>query len=246
MPIRHETELYAPVKRFLEERGYTVKSEVNGCDLVAYPTGDAAGEPVIVELKRTFQLGLVLQAMKRQSLTASVYAAVEYRKRAASGGRWRDILELCRRLGIGLLGVTFYSKKKPFVEVLCEPYAAGLPPKSLSKLKRARMAQEFAERSGDYNVGGATRVKLVTAYREKALAIAQCLAEHGPLSPRELRERTGSSKAAAILQRNVYGWFRRIERGVYGLTESGQAGLKEFAEVVTTSQTRSTSPDKVF
>ena len=30
--------------------------------------------------------------------------------------------------------------------------------------------------------------------------------------------------APKILLRNVYGWFVRVERGVYALSESGQGG----------------------
>ena len=51
-----ETELYPPVKAFLEGQGYAVKGEVEACDLVAV-RGDQA--PVIVELKTSFTLGLV-------------------------------------------------------------------------------------------------------------------------------------------------------------------------------------------
>jgi hypothetical protein len=43
-----ETDLYIPVKRHLEAQGYTVKSEIKGCDVVAV-RGDEL--PVIVELK---------------------------------------------------------------------------------------------------------------------------------------------------------------------------------------------------
>ena len=42
-----ETDLYPPVKRFLEAQGYEVKAEVRGCDVTAV-RGDEA--PVIVEL----------------------------------------------------------------------------------------------------------------------------------------------------------------------------------------------------
>ena len=34
-----ETSLYLPVKRFLEDQGFTVKGEVGGCDLVALKDG---------------------------------------------------------------------------------------------------------------------------------------------------------------------------------------------------------------
>jgi hypothetical protein len=33
-----------------------------------------------------------------------------------------------------------------------------------------------------------------------------------------------------IQQRNVYGWFVRVERGVYGLTEGGKAALVRWKE----------------
>ncbi len=228
MPITHETELYKPVKQLLEERGFEVKGEVKGCDLVAYLNGE--DEPVIIEMKKSFNLSVVLQGMKRMKLSSRVYIAVERGKRSGSGARWSEIQELCRRLGLGLIGVTFYARKKPFAEVLCEP---GDVPYGVRQARKARerMATEFAERSGDYNVGGATRVKLVTAYREKALECARCLAEHGPLPPRRVKEHTGVGIAAAILQRNVYGWFSRVQRGLYQLTAKGEAGLREFAAI---------------
>ena len=50
-----EAALYSPVKQFLERRGYEVKGEVRGCDLVAR-RGDEP--PVIVELKLRFSLPL--------------------------------------------------------------------------------------------------------------------------------------------------------------------------------------------
>jgi hypothetical protein len=34
--------------------------------------------------------------------------------------------------------------------------------------------------------------------------------------------------AAKILQRNVYGWFERIERGRYGLSEIGRTELTRW------------------
>jgi len=34
-------------------------------------------------------------------------------------------------------------------------------------------------------------------------------------------------KAAAILQADYYGWFERVERGIYGLTPQGRLGLEQ-------------------
>jgi hypothetical protein len=39
----------------------------------------------------------------------------------------------------------------------------------------------------------------------------------------------GVPRAPAILLRDVYGWFARIERGVYGLTPKGEAARTAFA-----------------
>ena len=38
--------------------------------------------------------------------------------------------------------------------------------------------------------------------------------------------------AARILQRNVYGWFTRLERGTYALSDGGDAALTRFAAAV--------------
>lgn len=62
----------------------------------------------------------------------------------------------------------------------------------------------------------------MTAYRQQALACASALAAE-PKRPRDLKP--AIPDAAKILRHNVYGWFMRIERGVYGLTEEGRAAL---------------------
>jgi hypothetical protein len=47
-----------------------------------------------------------------------------------------------------------------------------------------------------------------------------------------LRVATGVADAGRILQRDVYGWFQRLGRGSYALTERGQEALGQFAEIV--------------
>ena len=68
-----ETELYPPLKAFLEAQGYAVKGEVEGCDIAAV-RGDEP--PVIVEMKTRFSLSLVLQGIQRQGVSDRVYLAV--------------------------------------------------------------------------------------------------------------------------------------------------------------------------
>ncbi|WP_409345008.1 DUF2161 domain-containing phosphodiesterase [Paenibacillus sp. MBLB4367] len=228
MPIQHETDLYMPVKTFLEQQGYTVRGEVKNCDLVA-----VRGEepPVIVELKKTFNLPLLIQAIDRLAHTPNVYMAVEMpdHGRAPHGLGWNDLVRLTRMLGLGLMTVRFYKSRKPRVDMMCDP-TPYTPRKSA--LKTAMLLREFKERSGDYNVGGSTRRKLVTAYREKSLQLAYLLKTHGPLSTRQLREQTANPKATTMLQDNYYGWFERVERGTYKLTARGAAELGDFAHVI--------------
>jgi hypothetical protein len=73
----------------------------------------------------------------------------------------------------------------------------------------------------------------MTAYRQQALACAAALA-HSPGRPRDLK--AGMPDAPKILRRNVYGWFTRVERGVYTLTAGGRAALVLWHAHVPTSR----------
>src|ERR1700712_3611880 len=111
-----ETALYLPVKRFLEELGFTVKGEVGGCDLVGL-SGDDPPVVVIGELKLTFNLELVLQAVDRAGAGDEVWLAAQKSVRGKgreSDARYRN---LCRRLGFGMLAVTDSGQ----VEVIVRP-----------------------------------------------------------------------------------------------------------------------------
>ncbi|WP_258208986.1 DUF2161 family putative PD-(D/E)XK-type phosphodiesterase [Paenibacillus radicibacter] len=112
---------------------------------------------------------------------------------------------------------------------LTRPRKAGV---RVSKRAADRLAAEFANRHGDFNVGGSTRVKRVTAYRERALLLAWTLHEHGPLTTRKLRELSAFKEATSFMQANYYGWYERVERGVYRITAEGEAALTTFAHVV--------------
>lgn len=72
---RHmETSLYLPVKGFLEKAGYTVKGEVGGCDLVGLSDTDSS-VVVVCELKLSFNLELILQAVDRATIADEVWIA---------------------------------------------------------------------------------------------------------------------------------------------------------------------------
>jgi hypothetical protein len=214
-----ETALYLPVKRFLEKLGFTVKGEVGGCDLVALSGGDP---PVVVigELKLSFNLELILQAVDRAGAADEVWLAARLSARGKgreSDARYRN---LCRRLGFGMLAVTTTGD----VEVIVKPPTSA--PRRNPK-KRSRLIAEHQKRKGDPAMGGSTRAPIMTAYRQQALACASALAD-GPRRVRDLR--TGVPDAGKILLHNVYGWFDRAERGIYGLTDAGHAALKRWPQ----------------
>lgn len=226
MTVGAERDLYAPVKAFLAAQGYDVKGEVNGCDVVAVRPGEP---PVIVELKRRFNLDLLLQGVDRMAMTDRVYLAVD----GSSGrGHWhrrpdgRTARKLCRLLGLGLLLVFAEGPRQARVEVVLDP--VPYRPRT-SKRRAGLLLGEHARRVGDHNVGGVTRVKIVTAYRQEALRCCQLLQRDGISSPRALRQSGQVPNAPRILRDDVYGWFERIERGVYGLSENGRRALETYA-----------------
>ena len=212
-----ETALYPPVKAFLEQAGYTVKGEIGGCDLV----GVSADDPsvlVVCELKMSFNLELILQAVDRASIADEVWIAA----RVSAKGRGREAdkryRDLCRRLGFGMLGIS----DQGVVSVIV---GSVTPMPRTNPKRRSRLMREHHKRKGDPAIGGSTRMPLMTAYRQQALGCASALAS-GPLKVREIRVKV--PEAAKILQGNVYGWFERVDRGVYGLTPVGHEALERW------------------
>jgi hypothetical protein len=214
-----ETALYLPVKRFLEKLGFTVKGEIGGCDLVAL-SGDDPPIVVIGELKLAFNLELILQAVDRAGAADEVWLAAKMSaqgKGRESDARYRN---LCRRLGFGMLAVT----SRGDVEVIVKPPTSA--PRRDRK-RRSRLVAEHQRRIGDPAKGGSTRAPIMTAYRQQALTCA-CALSDGPQRVRDLRK--DIPDAGKILLHNVYGWFDRAERGVYGLTDAGRAALKRWPQ----------------
>ena len=210
---RPETSLYDAVKSFLERQGFAVKGEVCGCDIVAVRDG----EPpilVITELKVGLSLELVLQGVDRLRAADEVWLAVL----ATRKGRDRDprAHRLCRLLGFGLLAVHI---DRAVVEVLAEP--APYRPRP-NVIRRRRILKEHAARRGDPARGGSAKQPIMTAYRQQAIACAAAL-QTGPKRPRDLKPI--APDAGKILLRNVYGWFERVEPGLYRLAEDGATAL---------------------
>ena len=216
-----ETELYAPLRDYLEGQGYEVKSEILHCDMVALRGDDP---PLIVELKSTLNLELVLQAADRLKVSESVYIAFP-----ASAplwrNRWKRVRTLCQRLGVGIITLDLKSGR---VKVRLDP----LPYRPRENRQRKhRLLAEFDKRVGDPNTGGMSRQPIITAYRQDAL---RCLAslEDGPLALADIREASGVERAGSILQKDHYGWFERVSRGCYRLSPRGSRVIGEYQEMI--------------
>ena len=218
----YETDLYPPLKVWLEEAGYVVHAEVGGCDVAARRGEDL----VLVEIKRAINLDLLLQVVRRQEAEAAVYAAVPAPRTVDK--RWRALCRLLKRLEVGLL-LVYLESARPRVELAFHPVRAEA--RKRKKTTRALLA-EMAGRSRDLNVGGSVRQKIMTAYREEALGVAAALDRLGPASPKALRAIGTSAKTGRILFDNHYGWYERTAKGVYQLAESGREALADYPELV--------------
>jgi len=218
-----ESDLFVPIKKYLEKANYTVRAEVKNCDITA--TKD--DELIIIELKLSVNVQLLIQATDRQHITDSVYVAIP-KSAIKNRKRWQGIKHILRRLELGLLLVDSKNLENP-IEIVFHPIK--FQKKKISKRRRA-VLKEIENRSANLNAGGINRKKIVTAYKENALQIAVYLDNLGPTTPKNLRKLNCGPKTLSILYNNFYGWFERIERGIYGITIKGKNDLKGFPDLV--------------
>ena len=188
-----------------------------------------------MEMKTGFTLSLFHQAIKRQAMTDQVYIAVPRKTGKAALVAIRRNKMLCRRLKIGLITVRMKTGQ---IDVHCEPkdFTARKQP-----AKKAKLLKEFGSRHGDPNEGGMTSAGLMTSYRQGALRCAKVLHDEGACKGSYVAKMAGFEKATNAMAANHYGWFERIETGIYGLTREGALALEENAELVaSTMETKST------
>lgn len=226
-----ESDLYGPVKEYLDSLGYDTKAEVKDCDIAAVKDDTL----IVVELKTGFTIDLIYQAIDRQRIADGVYVAIPLPKRGYMSPHYNDMKMLCRQLEIGLIFVGFTQSGKGHVDVLLHPKEfAGI---RMNRKKRLAVITEHNARTGSVNTGGVTRRKIMTAYREDALRIVKILSENEPLKTEEIRKLGGCEKTSTILSRNFYKWFKRQnteEKGkpLYSVTEAGLAALEEYRDLL--------------
>jgi hypothetical protein len=219
-----EKDLYLPVRNLFAELGYQVNAEVNDCDLTAVKED----ELLIIELKRNLSVTLLAQALVRQKTGATVYVAVPKPARY-SPKKYRDTLYVLKKLELGLIFVTFRGDIS-FAEVIHDP--KPFVPVKVNTKKKTAILKEISGRTMELNEGGVTHRKIVTAYRERCICAA-CILEHlGPSSPRQIRAYGADERVGTLMLSNPYGWFARIEKGVYTVTEKGRQELSLYPELV--------------
>lgn len=220
--MRKECELYEPIKAYFQEHGYTVNGEVKNIDLVA-----SKGDDVIaVELKPTFNLKLILQAVDRQKMFDSVYVAIF--KPKSLNKRYKEMIHLLKRLELGLIVVN-ELRSGTRIEIEHHPLPFN---RQKNHRKKRMIINEVNKRTGLVdNTGGTTKEKRITAYREDAIAICVALTLLGDSSPKHVKTLTGVDKSGGILYSNFYGWYERIGQGVYRLSNKGFDALKTYYKI---------------
>lgn len=204
-----ESDLYLPLKYFLESQGYIVKAEVKDCDVMAIRDDEA---PVIVELKLSLNLDVILQCVDRLSLSSKVYIGVP-RECKSFKKRKKQVAKLLKMLGLGLILIDSKSSKTSAIDILIDP--CEYKPRK-SKHKKERLLAEFEKRVGDPNLGGMEKRKgILTSYRQRALKIAQYLEDNGAQKASNIAKALEEPKARDIMYKNFYGWFERVSLGMY-------------------------------
>ncbi|MCU0105488.1 DUF2161 family putative PD-(D/E)XK-type phosphodiesterase [Acholeplasma vituli] len=213
-----EKELYLPIKKYLESKGYVIKAEVKDIDIV----GVKEHHTIAVELKTTVSLKLIYQAIDRQKMCDKVYIGLPKSAIKSHQANMRQFIYLLKRLDIGLIQVSDNE-----ASLLMESDGFDMK-RSIAQNKRKKKAilKEFSLRESDENVGG-MKGKKMTHYRERVLKIAHYLEEFKTGSPKDIKAFTGVMDTPNILQKNYYMWFKKVDRGIYTLTLMGEKALNE-------------------
>jgi hypothetical protein len=213
-----ESDMFYPIKEYLENLGFSVKAEVKNIDILAKKDDDI----IVVEMKKQLTLKLIYQGCDRQRMFDYVYIAIldpGLQKRRTK--TFKEKLHILHRLRLGLIVVDVLKNK---TEVLLDPKEYVY---KRSNKKRKLLLEEYSNRKTSINVGGVSKTKIMTAYKEEVIKIGKALI-NGPLQTKEVKKCTGIQKATNILYDNYYKWFKRVSRGVYQLSELGIIEIKKY------------------
>lgn len=217
-----ERDMYHVIKDFLINLGYNVKAEVLNADIVAIKDDII----LIIEMKTSFSTHLIHQGLMRQHHSDKVYLAIpKPSNKVLTSSVFKEKKNIVRRLELGLLLADVEHEK---VEIILEPNQYHY---KQNHRKRNKLFNEFNLRQTSLNTGGVVREKIITAYKELALKTLVALKD-GPKTTSDLRKMMNNNKVVSVLQKNYYGWFERVSRGVYQITTLGHKALIEYHEAI--------------
>jgi hypothetical protein len=217
-----EKAMFPILKQALEDQGYEVKAEVLNADIVGKKDDDL----IVVEMKTSLTTKLIYQGLKRSHICDYIYLAIpKPSQQVLKSSNFKEKKTIVRRLELGLILVDLNNQT---IDVLLDPTTYHF---KKNKKKRQKLLKDLSQRQTSLNVGGVTKTKIITAYRELALLVLDALKDE-PKTTQYLRTYTRRKKVTSILQKNYYGWFERVSRGVYQLTESGRKALDTYHDVI--------------
>jgi hypothetical protein len=86
---------------------YTVYAEVKNHDILAVKDN----ETISIEMKKSFNATLLMQAVQRQKTSDGVYIAIPHPGKNVFQKKWHKIIYLIKRLELGLIVVKFTKKQ---------------------------------------------------------------------------------------------------------------------------------------
>ena len=220
-----ESDVAAAVAEYFSSLGYEVKAEIRGCDVVAIKHIDSAPRLTVIETKLRFNLKLLYQAITRFDIADEVLVAFLRPHNMGRKSHWRDLKNLAKHSGIGILLVSG-DKQAPLVQVALE---AGGSRRKRIKTKRLAIEREFHNRLVKGQIGGVNKVKILTAYRELAISLAVYLTKKGPCKTCDLIKQGFPKQVSRMLWDNHYGWYERLGRGLYKVQNHTESAItKDF------------------
>ncbi len=222
-----ETDLYEPIKKYFLKNGYKVQAEVKNCDIACI----FENMLIVVEMKKSFNLKLLYQAMDRLTFADKVFVAINrpknFRKKEV-----KYMIAILQSMNIGLITVALDSPLKT-VQIVLEPIDTNKIKRKTKK--RLMVLNELNRRNLNNNIGGSTKKdNVLTAYREQNIFVACILYKLNKSSPSNIKKQFNIENVGYILQKNHYGYFKRIERGIYTLSKEGKDMLRDekFIEAI--------------
>ncbi len=220
-----EYEMFPMVKSHFEALGYKVNAEVKDCDVTAFKDDELR----IIEMKTSLNVTLLYQALERKKITPYVYIAVPKPKKnfRKSILKMKDLIS---RLQIGLLIVDV-------VNGACASYVEPVEgaTQKINVKKKAKVIKEIGTREVDQNIGGVTKTKILTAYKELGISLCVAIKKEGIVTSKVLREKYGfDNNVNKYLYTNFNRWYERVDKATYKLSKEGELLLldKEYINAI--------------